>query len=303
MRRLPIGVPKVMVSTVASGDVKPYVGPSDICMMYSVTDVAGINRISEKVLANAAHALAGMLAFSRSPAPSEAQSKPALGLTMFGLTTPCVQAVCKQLEAEYDCLVFHATGTGGQSMEKLADSGLLAGVLDITTTEVADEIVGGVLTAGPSRMDVFARAGDPLRRLVRRPGHGQLLGQAHRPCAIQGPEPARAQPERHADADDARRGGTHRPVHRRQAQSHGGSGALPDPRGRALGPRPPGRPVLGPGGEPGTVRRHRLELPRRDEPEAAEAPHHINDPAFADALVATFNEIRTPWPELRVKTS
>ena len=161
MRRLPIGVPKVMVSTVASGDVRPYVGPSDICMMYSVTDVSGINRISERVLANAAHALAGMLAFSRSPAPSEAQSKPALGLTMFGLTTPCVQAVCKQLEAEYDCLVFHATGTGGQSLEKLADSGLLAGVLDLTTTEVADEIVGGVLTAGPSRLDVFARTAVP----------------------------------------------------------------------------------------------------------------------------------------------
>src|SRR4029453_17646935 len=160
-RRLPIGVPKVMVSTVASGDVKPYVGPSDICMMYSVTDVAGINRISEKVLANAAHALAGMLHFSPLPSSAEAQSKPALGLTMFGLTTPCVQAVCKQLEDQYDCLVFHATGTGGQSMEKLADSGLLAGVLDVTTTEVTDEIVGGVLTAGPSRMDVFARATIP----------------------------------------------------------------------------------------------------------------------------------------------
>jgi uncharacterized protein (UPF0261 family)/ABC-type branched-subunit amino acid transport system ATPase component len=161
MRRLPIGVPKVMVSTVASGDVKPYVGPSDICMMYSVTDVAGINRISEKVLANAAHALAGMLAFARSPASPEAQSKPALGLTMFGLTTPCVQAVCKQLEDEYDCLIFHATGTGGQSLEKLADSGLLAGVLDLTTTEVADEVVGGVLSAGPTRMDVFARTTIP----------------------------------------------------------------------------------------------------------------------------------------------
>src|SRR5437899_2457210 len=161
MRRLPIGVPKVMVSTVASGDVRPYVGPSDICMMYSVTDVSGINRISEKVLANAAHALAGMLAFSRPPSSAEGQGKPALGLTMFGLTTPCVQAVCKQLETDYDCLVFHATGTGGQTMEKLTDSGLLAGVLDITTTEVADEVVGGVLTAGPSRLDVFARAGIP----------------------------------------------------------------------------------------------------------------------------------------------
>ena len=146
MRRLPIGVPKVMVSTVASGDVKPYVGPSDICMMYSVTDVSGINRISERVLANAAHALAGMIAHGRSEA--RAETKPAVALTMFGVTTPCVQAVTKALEERYDCLVFHATGTGGQSMEKLVGSGLIAGVIDLTTTEIADELVGGVLSAG-----------------------------------------------------------------------------------------------------------------------------------------------------------
>ncbi|GIL05175.1 MAG: hypothetical protein BroJett031_16950 [Betaproteobacteria bacterium] len=158
MRALPVGVPKVMVSSVASGDVRPYVGPSDICMMYSVTDVSGINRISEKVLANAAHALAGMIAHARR---GESTSKPALGLTMFGVTTPCVQAVTKQLQGEYDCLVFHATGTGGQSMEKLADSGLLAAVLDVTTTEVCDEIVGGVLSAGPERFDAIIRARIP----------------------------------------------------------------------------------------------------------------------------------------------
>ena len=154
MRALPIGVPKLMVSTMASGDTRPYVGPSDICMMYSVTDVQGINRISEKVLANAAHALAGMVTH---PPVESAITKPALGLTMFGVTTPCVQAVAKRLEDRYDCLVFHATGVGGQSMEKLADSGLLEGVIDVSTTEVADEIGGGVLSAGPTRMDVFAR--------------------------------------------------------------------------------------------------------------------------------------------------
>ncbi len=158
MRALPIGVPKVMVSSVASGDVRPYVGPADICMMYSVTDVQGINRISEKVLANAAHALAGMLAHHRH---EHASTKPAIGLTMFGVTTPCVQQVTKLLEDEYDCLVFHATGTGGQSMEKLVDSHLLAGVLDITTTEICDELVGGVLSAGPERMDAMARARVP----------------------------------------------------------------------------------------------------------------------------------------------
>ncbi|MCY7319748.1 MAG: Tm-1-like ATP-binding domain-containing protein [Ramlibacter sp.] len=153
MRALPIGCPKVMVSTMASGDTRPYVGPSDICMMYSVTDVQGINRISEKVLANAAHALAGMIAH---PPAESAVTKPALGLTMFGVTTPCVQAVAKRLEDAYDCLVFHATGVGGQSMEKLAASGLLCGVIDVSTTEVADEIAGGVHSAGPLRMDVFA---------------------------------------------------------------------------------------------------------------------------------------------------
>ena len=156
MRGLPIGVPKVMVSTVASGDVKPYVGPSDICMMYSVTDVAGINRISERVLANAAHALAGMIGYGRAH-DGDSSVKPAIGLTQFGVTTPCVQAVTRALEERYDCLVFHATGTGGQSMEKLVDSGLLAGVIDVTTTEIADEIVGGVLSAGPARLDAIIR--------------------------------------------------------------------------------------------------------------------------------------------------
>jgi uncharacterized protein (UPF0261 family)/ABC-type branched-subunit amino acid transport system ATPase component len=160
MRNLAIGVPKVMISTVASGDVKPYVGPSDICMMYSVTDVSGINRISERVLSNAAHALAGMIAYAR-PATRQSATKPALGLTMFGVTTPCVQAITKLLEERYDCLVFHATGTGGQSLEKLVDSGLLSGVLDVTTTEIADHVVGGVLSAGPERMDAMVRARVP----------------------------------------------------------------------------------------------------------------------------------------------
>jgi uncharacterized protein (UPF0261 family) len=121
--------------------------------MYSVTDVSGINRISERVLANAAHALAGMIAHGRSD--TRAETKPALALTMFGVTTPCVQAVTKALEERYDCLVFHATGTGGQSMEKLVASGLIAGVLDLTTTEIADELVGGVLSAGPQRLDAI----------------------------------------------------------------------------------------------------------------------------------------------------
>ncbi len=163
MQRLPIGIPKVMVSTVASGDVKRFVGPSDICMMYSVTDVSGINRISEQVLSNAAHALAGMIAWSLAAGRkgSRRETKPALGLTMFGVTTPCVQAVTRLLEDTYDCLVFHATGTGGQSMEKLVDSGLLAGVIDVSTTEVADLLLGGVFSAGEDRFGSIIRTRIP----------------------------------------------------------------------------------------------------------------------------------------------
>src|SRR5215467_15527006 len=118
MRSLPIGLPKVMVSTMASGNVGPYVGACDITMMYSVTDVAGLNRISRRVLGNAAHALAGMLLHRL---PLESQERPALGLSMFGVTTPCVQHLVRLLSPRFDCLVFHATGTGGQSMEKLLD--------------------------------------------------------------------------------------------------------------------------------------------------------------------------------------
>ena len=159
MQRLPIGIPKMMVSTVASGDVQRYVGASDISMMYSVTDVQGINRISEQVLANAAHALGGMI--SHIGRQQNTARKAAIGLTMFGVTTPCVQAVARDLAGDYDCLTFHATGTGGQSMEKLADSGMLSGVIDVSTTEVADLIGGGVFSAGEDRLGAFIRQSIP----------------------------------------------------------------------------------------------------------------------------------------------
>jgi len=157
MRALPIGLPKLMVSTLAAGDVGQFVGATDIAMMYSVTDVAGLNRISRVVLGNAAHAIAGMAMRT----PPDTQSKPAIGLTMFGVTTACVTQVVASLEKEFDCLVFHATGTGGQSMERLVDSGMLVGVIDITTTEVCDYLVGGVLSAGPDRLGAIARTRIP----------------------------------------------------------------------------------------------------------------------------------------------
>jgi uncharacterized protein (UPF0261 family)/ABC-type branched-subunit amino acid transport system ATPase component len=164
MRRLPLGIPKVMVSTVASGQVASYVGASDIMMLYSVADVQGVNAITEQVLGNAAHALAGMIAAAPSPEAREARrrlARPALGLTMFGVTTPAVQGITRRLEADFDCLVFHATGAGGRSMESLADSGLLAGFIDITTTEVADMMVGGVFPCEADRFGAAIRTGLP----------------------------------------------------------------------------------------------------------------------------------------------
>lgn len=153
MRALPLGLPKIMVSTLASGDTAPYVDVSDIIMMPSVTDMAGLNRLSRVVLHNAAQAISGMAA---RPAPPP-DGKRSIGLTMFGVTTPCVTAIADELRSAYDCMVFHATGTGGRSMEKLADSGLLSGVIDITTTEVCDFLFGGVLPATDDRFGAIAR--------------------------------------------------------------------------------------------------------------------------------------------------
>jgi uncharacterized protein (UPF0261 family)/ABC-type branched-subunit amino acid transport system ATPase component len=292
MRRLPIGVPKVMVSSVASGDVKPYVGPSDICMMYSVTDVAGLNRISEKVLANAAHALAGMIAYARPAGASE--SRPAIGLSMFGNTTPCVQAVVKQLEDRYDCLVFHATGTGGQSMEKLVDSGLLAGVIDSTTTEIADEIVGGVLSAGPTRLDAVARARVPYvgscgaldmvnfwapetvppqfraRTLYRHNPNVTLMRTT--------PDEAMAIGRFLADKLNRMEG----PV--RFLIPEGGLSMIDAPGGPFWDPVADRAlfDAITAGFRPGPDRR------------LTRLPHNVNDPPFADALVAAFREIATP---------
>jgi uncharacterized protein (UPF0261 family) len=169
MRALPLGVPKLMISTLASGQVRQYVGDKDILMMNSVVDIAGINRISRQVLANAAAAMAGMVQHSLSHwervGVRDSQTdddKPLVAATMFGVTTPCVQHAREILERTgYEVLVFHATGNGGQAMETLIADGLFAGVLDITTTELADEIVGGVLSAGPDRLTAAGKAGVP----------------------------------------------------------------------------------------------------------------------------------------------
>jgi uncharacterized protein (UPF0261 family)/ABC-type branched-subunit amino acid transport system ATPase component len=165
MRALPVGVPKMIISSVASGDVGPYVGPADIAMMYSVTDVQGLNSISRTVLANGANAIVGMVkARPNQPATGQRDtgaSLPAIGITMFGVTTPAVQKIAADLRDEFECLVFHATGVGGRSMEKLVDSGQLAGVIDLTTTEVCDFLMGGVFPATEDRFGAVIRSGVP----------------------------------------------------------------------------------------------------------------------------------------------
>ncbi len=290
MRRLPIGVPKVMLSSVASGDVKPYVGPSDICMMYSVTDVSGINRISQKVLSNAAHALAGMIAYGRSSAAA-VDTKPAVGLTMFGVTTPCVQAVTKLLEERYDCLVFHATGTGGQSMEKLVDSGLLAGVLDVTTTEIADLIVGGVLSAGPERLDAIARARVPYV------GSCGALDMVNFWAMETVPAPFRGR--------NLYRHNQNVTLMRTTADECAAIGKfIADKLNRMEGPvrflipeggvskiDAPGEPFWDPAADKALFDAIATGFRAGANRRLVRLPHNINDPAFAEALVAHFGEI------------
>jgi uncharacterized protein (UPF0261 family) len=158
MRALPVGLPKVMVSTMASGDTTPYVGAKDITMMYSVVDIAGLNRISRQIIGNAVGAVCGM---AEQPVPT-GEDRPLIAASMFGVTTPCVTAVREHLEdAGYEVVTFHATGSGGRAMEGLIDDGFIAGVADITTTEWCDELVGGVLSAGPTRLDAAAQTGTP----------------------------------------------------------------------------------------------------------------------------------------------
>jgi uncharacterized protein (UPF0261 family)/ABC-type branched-subunit amino acid transport system ATPase component len=290
MRRLPIGMPKVMVSSVASGDVRPYVGPSDICMMYSVTDVSGINRISERVLANAAHALAGMIAYSRGEA-GQSESKPAIGLTMFGLTTPCVQAVTKQLEERYDCLVFHATGTGGQSMEKLVDSGLLAGVIDVTTTEIADELVGGVLSAGPGRMDAMTRSRIPYVGSVGATDMVNFWAMDTVPERFRDRCLYRHNPNvtlMRTTPEEAARIGKF--IVDKLNRMDGPVRFL-IPEGGVSGIDAPDRPFWDPAADKALFDAIAGDFRGGSNRRLVRLPHHINDTAFADALVAAFHEI------------
>ncbi len=292
MRALPVGVPKVMVSSVASGDVKRYVGPSDICMMYSVVDVQGINRISEQVLSNAAHALAGMIAHSISAGRRGArrETRPALGLTMFGVTTPCVQQVVKRLEERYDCLTFHATGTGGQSMEKLVDSGLISGVIDVTTTEVPDLLVGGVFPCSDDRFGAIARTRVPcvvscgaLDMVNFGPMDTVPERFRHRNLYVHNPQVTlmRTTPE-----ENARIG---RWIAQRLNQCEGPVRVLLPEGGVSLLDAP-GKPFWDPEADGALFRAIAETLRTGGNRRLTRLPFNLNDPRFAEALVATFDE-------------
>ncbi len=288
MRRLPVGLPKVMVSTVASGDVKRYVGATDICMMYSVTDVSGINRISERVLTNAAHALAGMIGL---PRHDRSDSKRAIGLTMFGLTTPCVQAVTRHLEADYDCVVFHATGAGGQSMEKLVDSGLLTGVIDVTTTEIADLHMGGVMSAGEDRF------GAVIRRRIPYVGSCGALDMVNFWAMDTVPERYRSRklhvhnPEvtlmRTTPEENAAMG---RWIAERLNRCEGPVRFL-IPEGGVSGIDAPDQPFYDPAADRALFTAIEQTFRPASYRQLVRLPLHINDPAFAEALAINFREI------------
>ncbi len=298
MRRLPVGVPKMMVSTVASGDVKPYVGSTDICMMYSVADVQGINRISEQVLSNAAHALAGMIAHARR---GPTASRPAAGLTLFGLTTPCVQAVSRALEDRYDCIVFHATGPGGQSAEKLIASGLISVFVDVTTTEIADLLVGGVMSAGEDRLGAVVRTRIPYvgscgaLDLVNFWALDTVPAQFRaRKLHVHNPNVTlmRTTPEENAHFG--------RWIADKLNRCDGPVRFLIPEKG-VSGIDLPGQPFHDPAADAALFKALNDTIKQTEQRRLIRLPLHINDPAFAAALVENVREIADAAPALRAR--
>lgn len=299
MRDLPVGVPKVMVSTVASGDTAPYVGASDIAMLHAVTDIAGLNRISRRVLGNAAHMLAGAVA---APVPSAQADRPAVGVTMFGVTTPCVTAVRERLSRDgadggdgrdggaVDALVFHATGSGGASMEKLVGSGLVDSVLDLTTTEVADLLVGGVMAAGEDRLDAIARTGVPYVGSCGALDMVNFGGVATLPDRF-----ADRLIYEHNPAVTLMRTTVeeNRAIGRwlaRKLNALTGPWLFLLPLGGVSALDAPGQPFHDP--EADTALFDAITAGVRAADRVRPVPHHINDPEFADAVLAAWREVQ-----------
>ncbi len=290
MRALPVGVPKLMVSTMASGDVQPYIGTRDICLMYSVTDIAGLNRISRLVLENAAHAAAGM-ALHRGGATAGEQP-PLVAITMFGITTQCVLRVQQALEQRgFETAVFHATGAGGRCMEELVDDGLVQGVVDLTTSELTDELCGGVLSAGPHRLEAAGRRGIPQ---VVVPGALEVINWG----------PKDTVPEAHRVPE--RRLHVHNPtvtITRTNVEESRELGRiLAEKVSRATGPAIVLLPLRGLSavGAPGQPYEDReadealfeaIRSGLRPDIPLREVDAAINDPEFSDAVVSAFDEV------------
>lgn len=288
MRALPVGVPKLMVSTMASGNVAPYVGPTDIMMMHAVADVAGLNAITRVVIGNAAHAAAGM---ARHQVAATSGERPAAGLTMFGVTTPVVTEIRRLLGEDWECFVFHATGTGGQCFEKLIESGLLRAALDITTTEVADLLFGGVLACTEDRFGATIRSRIPWVGSV---GAVDMVNFGARETV----------PARHA----ARNLYVHNAqvtLMRTTADENAAIGSwIVERVNRMQGPArlmlplrgvsaldAPGKPFYDPAAGQALFDAIRARFVPGPDRRLIEVDAHINDPAFAQACVAAFREI------------
>ena len=293
MRALPIGVPKLLVSTVAAGDTRPYVDTSDILLLPSVVDISGINPISERILRNASAAIAGMAIEFASfhPQPPDV---PLVGATMFGVTTPCVTRLREVLDARgYEVLVFHATGTGGRAMERLIDDGYLTGVIDATTTELADELVGGVLSAGPDRLEAAGKLGLPQvvslgaldmvnfgpRETVPERFADRLL-YIHNPTVTL----MRTTPEECAELGA---------IIARKLNMSSGPVALFIPLRGVSAIDTEGQVFHDPAADAALIQALRDTL--LPEIEVHELDLDINDPAFADAMAARFDELYQAW--------
>lgn len=293
MRRLPVGVPKVMISTVASGDVGRYIGPSDIMMMYSVTDVQGLNRISKQVLANGANALAGMVKQSgkRHHKYDDHADLPGLGLTMFGVTTTAISQITAQLDRYYDCLVFHATGVGGRSMEKLVDSGMLTAAVDLTTTEICDMMMDGVFAADEDRFGAFIRSRVPYVGSVGALDMVNFGAPDTVPSKYRGRTFVEHNPQvtlMRTTADENRRMGEW--IVGRLNQMEGPVRFLL-PEGGVSALDAPGQPFHDPDADRALFDAITEGFQETSNRRLLRLPNNINDQAFADAVVAALTEI------------
>lgn len=287
LRSLPVGVPKLLVSTMASGNVRNFVGTSDVCLVYSVTDVQGLNRVSRTVLSNAAAAMAGMVRGLAAATPGA--ETPLIALTMFGITTPCVQRIQAALEAlGFETIVFHAVGSGGQAMEAMVDAGLIDGVVDVTTSELTDELCGGVFSAGPDRLTAAGRRGIPQ---VVVPGALEVINFGPRdsvPAHLDVPERTIVvhNPSVCAVRTNATESAELGRILAAKVNAATGPTAVLLPLRGLSKYEAPGGPYVDPDADAALFDAVRATL--RPGIDLVEVDANVNDPAFADAAVETF---------------